>query len=70
MGASNTNDNVVVFKGVAGTLHELANARVDVTADNSTLTMAGSDLLGVYGAGNHVTASGSGDALWIGQNGL
>src|SRR5580698_10028199 len=70
VGASNTNDNVVLFKGVTGTLHELANARVDVTANLVVLTMAGNDALGVYGSGDSVTASGAGDALWIGQNGF
>jgi hypothetical protein len=68
--ASNTNDNVVLFKGVTGTLHELANSRVDVTANLVVLTMAGNDALGVYGSGDSVTAAGAGDALWIGQNGF
>jgi hypothetical protein len=68
--ASNTNDNFVLFKGVTGTLHELANSRVDVTANLVVLTMAGNDALGVYGSGDTVTANGAGDALWIGQNGF
>ncbi len=68
--ASNTDDNVVVFNGVGGALHELANSRVDVTANHTRLTMAGNDALGVYGRGDTVTASGVDDAIWIGQNGF
>ena len=68
--ASNADDNVVVFNGVGGALHELANARVDVTAAHTRLTMAGDDALGVYGRGDTVTASGVDDAIWIGQNGF
>jgi hypothetical protein len=68
--ASNADDNVVVFNGVGGALHELANARVDVTTAHTRLTMAGDDALGVYGRGDTVTASGVDDAIWIGQNGF
>ncbi len=66
--ASDLDDNTVRFQG-PGTLHELANSRVDATANDTLVTMAGADTLGVYGLGDTVAANGTGDGVWIGQNG-
>ena len=68
--ASNASDNFVTFNNVAGAVHELANSRVEVIANNTTATMAGNDALGVYGSGDTVTATGLGNSVWIGLNGF
>ena len=67
-GAAVCGANIVQFQA-AGVLRELAGSRVDVYADNSKISMSGDDVLGLYGAGDTLTAFGTDDSIRIGGNG-
>lgn len=66
--ASDGNDEIGTF-ATGGTLNVFAHSRVDVTGSNVKATLAGDDTLGLYGAGETVTSTGTRNYVWIGQNG-
>jgi hypothetical protein len=67
-GASNATEDTVTFAS-GGLLNEEANSRVDSYGNSVTASLLGSDVYGLYGSGDTVNASGTGDSVWMGQNG-
>ncbi len=66
--ATDANDEYVTFQS-GGVLNELANSRADVRGSHVSATMTQNDTLGIYGSGDIVNATSTGDSVWVGQNG-
>lgn len=66
--ASNANEFIVNF-AQGGSLSEQANSRADVYGGGVTAALVGTDTFGLYGAGETINASGTGNQIWTGQNG-
>ena len=66
--ASDACEDIALFQA-GGTLNVLAFSRVDTNATNVTANLAGDDTFGIYGANDTITANGTHDSIWIGQNG-